>query len=51
MKTTIKSKTVLLFDEYVVVFDPGYVVEAVGLMNAIQACTDLPVKYVISSHL
>jgi len=44
------NQTFVVFDDYVVVFDPGEVVEVRGLMDAIRARTDRPVRYVVSSH-
>lgn len=44
------NQTFVIFDNYVVVFDPGYVMEARALLDEIKFRTDKPVKYVISSH-
>lgn len=44
------NQTFIVFNEYVVVFDPGEAHEAAGLMQAIRVLTDLPVRYAISSH-
>lgn len=44
------NQTFVIFDNYVVVFDPGYVIEAKGLLESIRGRTNKPIKYVISSH-
>ncbi|MDQ8155462.1 MAG: MBL fold metallo-hydrolase [Gemmatimonadota bacterium] len=40
----------VVFDSYVVVFDPGSVVEARNLLAEIQSRIGKPVRYVINSH-
>ncbi len=44
------NQVVIVFESFVVVFDPGSVVEARTLANAIDNRTDKPVRYVINSH-
>lgn len=44
------NQTFVVFKQYVVVFDPGEANEAPALLEEIRAQTDLPVRYVISSH-
>ncbi len=45
------NQVFIIFDEYVVVFDPGRVPHARDLLAEIRARTEKPVRYVIVSHV
>lgn len=44
------NHTFIVFDDYVVVFDPGSIEQSLAMQNAIKARTKLPVRYAIISH-
>ena len=44
------NQTFVVFEDYVVVFDPGEVVEVPGLLEAIRARSDKPIRYAVVSH-
>ena len=44
------NQVFVLFDTFVVVFDPSGVVEARKLLAEIRARTDKPIRYVVNSH-
>lgn len=44
------NQTFIIFDDFVVVFDPGRVLHARRLLKRIRRRTDKPIRYVIDSH-
>jgi len=44
------NQVFVMFGSYVVVFDPGSVIDARSLLTEIQSRTDKPIRYVINSH-